>query len=98
MNGCIKVVTCWTTSLASTSIMQQYRLLVCTDSLAAVDETTSSGNAIATDVYCNRSLALLHMRPPSAQAALQDACCAIECNPQRSKVSRVAEQSLHVLM
>ncbi|KAL3132487.1 hypothetical protein ABBQ32_009035 [Trebouxia sp. C0010 RCD-2024] len=55
------------------------------DCLHVLDETTISGSAAASHVYCNRALVLLQQRPPDKQAALQDSTCAIACDRANCK-------------
>ena len=57
------------------------------DCLNMVDETTTSGSALASDAYCNRALVLMRQQPPDNQGALQDSSCAIACNGANCKAS-----------
>ena len=57
------------------------------DCLNMVDETTTSGSALASDAYCNRALLLMRQQPPDNQGALQDSSCAIACNGANCKAS-----------
>lgn len=68
-------------------LMVSTQFASCTDCLHVLDETTISGSAAASHVYCNRALVLLQQRPPDKQAALQDSTCAIACDRANCKVS-----------
>ena len=57
------------------------------DCLHLLDETTVSGSAAASDVYCNRALVLMQQQPSDNQGALQDSSCAVACNRANCKVS-----------